>query len=138
MTKDGKREPRSTSIDGEMCNILIAETNKLKGEVESFKQSLGWKENEVKLLKKKIRDTEYEMKDMQSEVKNHRSEEVRVAEFIKTGERANFTPTELTSKSTLRRFVDELNKECGEFVRGDCINVMHHCSLLHLATQFCR
>lgn len=117
LTNDGKRKVNDTekiSVDGEMCNILIAETNKLKGHVSTVTQALGWKENEVKQLKKKIREIEQEIRDLQSSLKQYEIEHHRIENLSREGERMNFQPTELTSKSTLRRFVDELNKECGK------------------------
>lgn len=117
LTDDGRKTFTATptmSLDAEMCNILIAETNKLKGHVATLGQTLGWRENELKQMKKKLRDTDLQMRDMQNELDESKIESGRVERISKDGERANFQPSELTSKSTLRRFVDELNKECGK------------------------
>ncbi|KAF2357410.1 Protein SOGA [Trinorchestia longiramus] len=112
LNKSGRSEPSYSSLDGEMCNILIAETNKLKGDVENLKQSLGWKENEVKQLKRKLRDSEMVFRENQNELKQLRSEEMRIERMVNAGQRSDYQTSELTSKSTLRRFVDELNREC--------------------------
>lgn len=114
INKSGRGDSSQSSIDGEMCNILIAETNKLKGDVENLKQSLGWKENEVKQLKHKIRDAEMEYRNAQNELRQYRSDEMRLNKEIKSEELADYQTTEFTSKTTLRRYVEELVKECGE------------------------
>jgi hypothetical protein len=114
INKSGRAPSSFTSIDGEMCNILIAETNKLKGEVESLKQSLGWRENEVKQLKRKIRDSEMESRNIQKDLNQSRFEESSVENIEVGGHGADYRTSELTSKATLRRFVDELKSECGK------------------------
>ena len=110
----GIKRDKNTSLDGEMCNILIGETNKLKGDVNSLTQSLGWKENEMKQLKRKVRDIENDNRNARETIQKYREEAERLERLAKGEEKKEFQPSEFTPKSTLKRYVDELNRECGK------------------------
>ena len=110
----GKSRDGRTSLDGEMCNILIGETNKLKGELNSAKQSLGWRENELKQVKRKLRDAEYDNKEARETIDKYKREEERLTLLAKGETKKEFQANDFTPKNTLKKYVDELNKECGK------------------------
>jgi len=109
----GAKRDKNIGVDGEMCNILIGETNKLKGEVNNLTQTLGWKENEIKQLKKQRIENPSELKINVDAMKKYRDEVPRFEKLAKGEERLEFQVSEFTPKSTLRKYVDELKEECG-------------------------
>ena len=111
LTEGGTRAitgSESGTVDSQMCNILIAETGKLKEQILKFTENSSAKDNEIKQLRKRLRDIEREKVNAQNTLSNYQSEETRI--------KVNYKPGDLTSKATLRRFVDELTKECGELI----------------------
>ena len=101
-----------------MCNILIAETNKLKIQASDLASALEKKDIESRAMRKKNRDQEQQMRTMQASLDDYKSVETRAGATSSEEFCANYQPTELTSKATLRRFVEELNNELGKEICG--------------------
>ena len=118
----GAKRDKNIGVDGEMCNILIAETNKLKGEVNNLSQTLGWKENETKQLKTKIRELSSDLMSNVEAMEKYKSEVQRFEKLAKGEERLEFQVSEFTPKTTLRKYVDELNQECGMSERRNWVD----------------
>ena len=109
----GKRDSRN-SVDGEMCHLLSADTEKLKTENKVLKDKADAKESEVRKLKRQLREIEANKTNMESQMNDIKALDDKKKNMLNSEIWQDRVVSDLTPKSALKKMVEELNDECGK------------------------